>query len=151
MKRLMLFLIVFLAINGVHSQEIEISKATVMHWSGGACCRQGVNYVIELELKDTPSLITIDTVWIGKEAFTVNSGRTFYTYQNVNNGKLNYQIEISQSWDNMKLDTDNFINDNLDISPPEYKGEACVIFYYGKRKMSISVDKFTNIPSPPYP
>src|ERR1039457_6613824 len=73
MKKTIIFLLtIHCSLFTIHgfAQDFKVTIATSQNWSGGACCRYGTNYVIEVESKSDN--ITPDTVWINGNYYPLN-------------------------------------------------------------------------------
>ena len=99
MKTTVLILLINLAFFTAKAQSWQVVEATSQSWSGGVCCRSGVNYNIILESSDTTKKIIIDSVWTESDVFYNGPQKNFYVSQKITNNKLRVTITFGKSRD----------------------------------------------------
>ena len=146
MRKLILLVLCCFALLQVEAQSIKLLEASSQSWSGGVCCRSGVNYVIRLECLDQKQNITIDTVWIGNKAFFKLHPYEFSVEKSLVKGKTIYKVTFGESHDEHKPDGPYSTTGKLSKNPP-YKGKNVVVYHDGKKKGVLVIDKI-NVLSP---
>jgi len=63
-KALMILLLAGGFCLNAHAADIKITEATRQSWSGGICCRKGINYNIGLLILPSKYPVTLDSLWL---------------------------------------------------------------------------------------
>ena len=152
MKHVFLFLVFFIAIGTTNAQSLKLLSATMQQWSGGVCCRMGVNYVISFESADS-SNTTIDTAWIGYKWHAKVGADNYSLTKSVEKGKTRYQLLIAESWDTNERNPIMHTNDkeHTKIKPPVYNGQACVTYHINGHEKMLVVKHFNQLQALSYP
>ena len=135
-----------------HAQEFTLSKATSQEWSGGVCCRTGVNYNISFSTKDTLTKFELDTLWIEDKFFLLNKKQNDATKITLKNGQKIISISVGTSHDERSEYLNEKKTEEKRPNSPIYKGAACVIYRDKKNKVKyFVVEKFDALMFIAYP
>jgi hypothetical protein len=157
MKKVIITLISILAIiNSAISQDFKLIKATSQSWSGGVCCRSGINYFISLQTKNKE--IIPDTVWINGNYYSLNINDKENPDQMKRDSKNNattFTISVGETHDERDNTPDKLINkeDTQDKIIPNkiFQGAALVSYNYKNKQCYFQVKEFEVLPVISYP
>ena len=148
-----LFVLIFCVIGKCqHAQEFALMRATSQGWSGGVCCRTGVNYNISFSTKDTLTKFELDTLWIEDNFFLLNKKQNNPTTVTLKNGKKIISVWAGTSHDERN---DYLIENKIvekKLKAPKFQGAACIIYHDKKNKVKyFIVEKFEELVPLAYP
>jgi hypothetical protein len=157
-KTIFIFLTVHFSLITFHclAQDFKLIKATSQHWSGGACCKHGINYVVQIETKSDK--ITPDTIWINGNFYPVMFSDKSITGTSKKYDSLkhvfNFIIAVGESYDDAQFPHWDSVprEDTTDVKPKkEFIGAALISYQLKKKQCTFIIKEFTLLPNLAYP
>lgn len=148
MKQIVIFTFILFFSSQAFSQKII--KATSQGWSGGVCCASGTNYIVILEMNNTPYSIEIDKIYLQGNGELAGSIQPFAN-DTLNNSYL-INFGISNNYEPYKMeDYDLKEIKKDDDTIPEFDGTALIILLADGIRIPITVENFEILMPIPYP
>ncbi len=130
------FIICLWTMSFVHAQTVKELNNTAQGWSGGVCCRSGVNYNFNLEFTGFKNEPVPDTIWVGGECIpvTISDSTTDRYYANTFRTRLGKTIKFHFSVGISHDEMDDFRHMGKEPEKPkpapiQYTGVALVSWY----------------------
>ncbi len=162
MKKYNLVLVLLLLCQlAANAQNVKLINSTEQDWAGGIAGLSGENYTFTIEFSDFVSEPHPLTLWVGREAFTINTKDSLMqrntTMQCLQGGKkISFEIKAGVSHNEYAqrqgLPTKEAQLQEMPAPPKPYKGKALLAYIYqGKTRYFEIAEIMNTLPRQDYP